>query len=297
MAISAAINRDDPSGLRLWDEADGWYYDAVQNPEKAYGFQLKVRSMVGLIPLFAAQILDHSWFDKLPNFKARYEWLLMNRPDLSMGIMCIWTPDGQRCLLSIVNFDRLKLILQRTLDEAEFLGDFGPRSLSKFHRDHPYVLSVGDREWTVRYEPGDSTTKLFGGNSNWRGPIWFPTAFMLITALRVYDRFYGHMLTIECPLGSGRQMTLNEIAIELGRRLIGLFLPGGDGRRPCFGDNELLQTDPHFKGHLLFHEFFHGDTGAGLGASHQTGWTGLVAKLVEQQVVDRARRAGSSPAR
>jgi hypothetical protein len=288
MSIAAAINQSESDCMRLWDEQDGWYYDAIQNVDGGgFAGQLKVRSLVGLIPLFAAQILDHSWFDKLPNFKARYEWLMTNRPDLSLGIMCIWTPDGARCLLSIANFDRLKRILERTLDETEFLSEYGLRSLSRYHLAKPFVLSVGDREWTVRYEPGDSTTRLFGGNSNWRGPIWFPTAFMLITALRVYDRFYGDMFTVECPRGSGKHLTLNDVAIELGRRLINLFLPGPDGRRPCFGDHDILQHDPHFKDHLLFHEFFHGDTGAGLGASHQTGWTGLVAKLIEQQAIDR----------
>jgi hypothetical protein len=289
MAIAAAINHDDATGLTLWDEGDGWYYDAVHGTDaRHHERQLKVRSMVGLIPLFAAQILDHSWFDKLPNFKARYEWLMLNRLDLSMGIMCIWTPDGARCLLSIANFDRLKRILERTLDESEFLSPYGPRSLSRYHLEHPYVLNADGQAWTVRYEPADSTTKLFGGNSNWRGPVWFPTAFMLITALRVYDRFYGGMFTVECPKGSGRQMNLNQVAMELGRRLVALFLPDEGGRRPCFGDCALLQEDPHFKDYLLFHEFFHGDTGRGLGASHQTGWTGLVAKLIEQQGVERA---------
>lgn len=286
MAISAAINNDQVAGITLWDEHDGWYYDSIKHVDGNQSHQLKVRSLVGLIPLFAAQILDHSWFEKLPAFKARYEWLLMNRPELSLGIMCIWTPDGQRCLLSITNFDRLKRILERTLDETEFLSEFGLRSLSRYHLDHPYVLSVGDREWTVKYEPAESTTKLFGGNSNWRGPIWFPTAFMLITALRVYDRFYGDMFKLECPKGSGEFKTLNEIAIELGRRLVNLFLPNQDGHRPCNGPNP-IHHDPHFKEHLNFHEFFNGDTGQGLGANHQTGWTGLVAKLVEQQAIDR----------
>jgi hypothetical protein len=294
MAIAAAINHDEAAGLTLWDETDGWYYDAVHGTRQHLDRQLKVRSMVGLIPLFAAQILDHSWFDKLPNFKARYDWLMINRPDLSLGIMCIWTPDGARCLLSIANFDRLKRILDRALDETEFLSDFGPRSLSRYHLDHPYALSVGDQKWTVRYEPAESMTRIFGGNSNWRGPVWFPTAFMLITALRVYDRFYGEMFTLECPRGSGRHKTLNQIAIDLGRRMISLFLPDGHGRRPCFGQRDLLQHDPHFKDHLLFHEFFHGDSGAGLGASHQTGWTGLVAKLIEQQAIDRAGEAGEA---
>jgi hypothetical protein len=292
MAIAAAINRDPEAagGLTLWDEADGWYYDAIHGVGAHVDRPLKVRSLVGLIPLFAAQILDHSWFERLPNFKARYEWLMMNRPDLSLGITCIWTPDGARCLLSIANFDRLKRILQRTLDETEFLSDHGLRSLSRRHLDEPYVFSVEGQEWAVRYEPGESTSKMFGGNSNWRGPIWFPTAFMLITALRVYDRFYGRTFTVECPCRSGRHMTLNEVAIELGRRLTRLFLRDETGRRPCCGDQPLLQTDPHFRDHLLFHEYFHGDTGAGLGASHQTGWTGLVAKLLEQQAIDRDRK-------
>jgi hypothetical protein len=290
MAIAAAINHDEAAGITLWDEEDGWYYDSIHNVDHSGSQMLKVRTLVGLIPLFAVQILDHSWFEKLPNFKARYEWLMMNRPDLSLGIMCIWTPDGQRCLLSIPNFDRLKRILQRTLDETEFLSTYGLRSLSRYHLDHPYVLSVGDRQWTVKYEPAESTTKLFGGNSNWRGPIWFPTAFMLITALRVYDRFYGDMFTLECPRGSGTHKSLNEIAIELGRRLINLFMPDENGRRPCCGDHPLLNHDPHFKDYVLFHEFFHGDSGAGLGASHQTGWTALVAKLIEQQAIDRARK-------
>ncbi|MDB5319307.1 MAG: hypothetical protein JWN40_938 [Phycisphaerales bacterium] len=288
MAIAAAINRGEAAGNTLWDEEDGWYYDSIKNVDSTVSTKLKVRSLVGLIPLFAAQILDHSWFEKLPNFKARYDWLMTNRPDLSLGMMCIWTANGARCLLSIANFDRLKRILERTLDETEFLSEFGLRSLSRYHLAKPYVLSVGDREWTVRYEPAESTTRLFGGNSNWRGPIWFPTAFMLITALRVYDRFYGEMFTVECPRGSGQLLTLNQVAIELGRRLVNLFLPDENGKRPCFGDNPLLQHDPHFKDHLLFHEFFHGDNGTGLGASHQTGWTGLVAKLIEQQALDRA---------
>jgi hypothetical protein len=154
--------------------------------------------------------------------------------------------------------------------------------------EHPYVLKTDGQEWVVRYEPGDSTTRMFGGNSNWRGPVWFPTAFMLITALRVYDRFYGEMFTLECPGGSGQQMNLNQIALELGRRLVSLFLPAENGRRPCFGDCAVLQEDPHFRDYLLFHEFFHGETGRGLGANHQTGWTGLVAKLIEQQGVERA---------
>jgi hypothetical protein len=293
MSIAAAINRDDGVGIPLWDERDGWYYDAIHGVENpSLSQRLKVRSLVGLIPLFAAQVLEHSWFEKLPAFKARYEWLLMNRPEMSMGIVCVWDTGGQKCLLSIANFDRLQKILARTLDESEFLAPHGLRSLSKYHLANPYVLAMGDRQWTVRYEPAESSTRMFGGNSNWRGPIWLPTTFMLMTALRVYDRFYGQMLKVECPTGSGREMTLNEVAMEIGRRVMGLFLPDGDGRRACLGSREGMQGDPAFADYLLFHEYFHGETGAGLGASHQTGWTGVVAKMVEQVVSSRKATKG-----
>ena len=288
MAISSAINEEIVPGLRMWNEQDGWYYDVIHHREghKQRGQQLAVRSLVGLVPLFAAQVLDHTWFEKLPNFKARYEWLLMNRPELAQGMACVWTPDGTRCLLSIVNYDRLQTILRRVLDETEFLSPYGLRSLSRYHLDHPYQLESGQEQWTVRYEPAESVERLFGGNSNWRGPVWFNTAFMLVTALRVYDRFYGEMLQLECPTGSGRMMTLNQIAMEIDRRLCSLFLPDSQGRRPIY-TRDILQRDPHFRDHLLFHEYFNGDTGAGLGASHHTGWTALLAKLLDQQAVAR----------
>ena len=293
MSISAAINQEIAPGVRLWSAEDGWYYDVAHGLEgKGSSRQLKVRSLVGLVPLFAAQVLEHSWFEKLPGFKARYEWLLTNRPELAEGMICVWTPEGTKCLLSIVNYERLKQIMARVLDESEFLSPYGLRSLSRYHLADPFVLSAGGREWTVRYEPAESTTRLFGGNSNWRGPIWFPTAFMLITVLRVYDRFFGDGTKFECPTGSGNLLTLNEVAVELGRRMCGLFLPDAQGRRPIYNNHELLQQDPSFRDLLLFHEFFNGDTGEGLGASHQTGWTGLVTKLLEQQAVHRRETAG-----
>ena len=297
MSISLAINQELSPGVKLWDEKDGWYYDVAHglDGQKESARQLKVRSQVGLVPLFAAQVLEHSWFEKLPAFKARYEWLMRNRPELTEGMVCVWTPDGNKCLLSIVNYDRMKIILRRLLDENEFLSKFGVRSLSKYHLANPYMLSAGGREWTVRYEPAESTNRLFGGNSNWRGPIWFPTAFMLITALRVYDRFFADGTRIECPTGSGNLMTLNEIAIELGRRMCMLFLPDESGRRPMNDDHKTLQTDVNFRDVLPFHEFFNGDTGEGLGASHQTGWTGLVAKLLEQQAIHRLTVAPVKP--
>ncbi len=290
MAISAAINETDGRGVNLWNDKDGWYYDVVHavDDHDRPARQLAVRSLVGLVPLFAAQVLEHSWFDKLPNFKARYDWLMENRPELSSGIACIWTPDGHRCLLSIVNYDRLRTILRRTLDETEFLSPYGIRSLSRYHQDRPYVLASGPWQWTVCYEPAESSSRLFGGNSNWRGPVWFPTGFMLITALRVYDRFYEENFTLECPTGSGRMMTLNQIALEIGRRMCALFLPDRDGNRPMY-TCPLMRNDPYFRDCLLFYECFNGDTGQGLGAIHQTGWTGLVAKLLDQQAVARSR--------
>ena len=289
MAISAAINQEISPGVKLWNEDDGWYYDVAHGMDGQADSSrpIKVRSLVGLVPMFAAQVLEHSWFEKLPNFKARYEWLMMHRPELSEGMICVWTPDGAKCLLSIVNYDRLKIILARVLDEKEFLSPFGIRSLSRYHLANPFILTAGGREWTVRYEPAESHNRLFGGNSNWRGPIWFPTAFMLVTALRVYDRFFEEGTKVECPTGSGNLMTLNQVAMELGRRMCNLFLPDSEGRRPMNGTREALQRDPDFRESLLFHEYFNGDTGEGLGASHQTGWTGLVAKLLDQQAAYR----------
>jgi hypothetical protein len=291
MHIAAAINGQIDQGLALWDETDGWYYDEVHGLHGDHHdvTALRVRSQVGLIPLFAAMVLDHKWFDQLPAFKARYEWLLTNRPEFGGGMMCIWTPDGARCLLSIVSHQRLMRILQRTLDESEFFSPFGVRALSRYHLKNPYTLAIGDQCWQVRYEPGESTTRLFGGNSNWRGPIWFPTNFMLITALRVYDRFFGSQFKIECPTGSGRMLTLNEVALEIGNRMCNLFLPDEDGVRPIYRNQPLCQRDPAFGENPLFYEYFHGDNGSGLGASHQTGWTGLVAKLLDQQAAAHTR--------
>jgi hypothetical protein len=257
---------------------------------------LKVRSQVGLVPVFACQVLEHNWFEKLPNFKARYEWILTNRPELTEGMVCVWTPDGTKCLLSLVNYDRLKRVLQRTLDEGEFLSPYGVRSVSRYHLANPYVLNTAEREWTVRYEPAESTTRLFGGNSNWRGPVWFPTNYMLVTALRVYDRFFEEGMEIECPTGSGKVMTLNDAAIEIDRRLNSIFLRNADGRRPVFGNRDILQRDPNFRDYMLFFEYFNGDTGEGLGASHQTGWTGLVAKTLEQQAIHRRKAAALAAA-
>ena len=275
----------------MWHEADGWYYDVIHRREEGreVAEPLLVRSLVGIVPLFAAQVLESRWFEKLPYFRSRYEWLLSTRKEFAGGIACVWTPDGHKCLLSIAHEDRLRRILRRVLDESEFLSSHGIRSLSKYHQEHPYVLGCSGSDLSVNYEPGESTTPMFGGNSNWRGPVWMPMVFMLVTALRVYDRFYGESLQLECPTGSGKHLSANGVAMEIGQRAAALFVPDASARRPMFR-HELQQTDPHFKDLLLFPEFFHGDTGQGLGAMHQTGWTGLIAKLLDQ--VAHHREAG-----
>jgi hypothetical protein len=210
-------------------------------------------------------------------------WFLRNRPDLRNHFVRERRPDGaSRRLLALVSGDRLRRVLRYMLDEAEFLSPHGIRGLSRYHRDHPYVLPVDGVEHRVAYEPGESTTGLFGGNSNWRGPVWFPMNFLLIEALQRFDYFYRGTFTVEFPTGSGRQLTLSDVAAELSRRLTRIFLRGPDGRRPVHGDAARFRDDPQWRDLLLFYEYFHGDTGAGIGASHQTGWTGLVAKLLQQ---------------
>ena len=237
--------------------------------------------MVGLIPLFAVETLESKMLDQLPDFKKRLEWFLDNRPDLTTG--CVRNPsDGDRRLLSVVGRDRLRRVLKVMLDESEFLSDYGIRALSRHHKVHPYVLYVNGTEHRVDYEPAESTTALFGGNSNWRGPIWFPVNYLIIESLQRFHHFLGDDFKVECPTGSGQMMSLWEVAGNLSRRLSRIFLRGADGRRPVFGGIEKFQTDPHWRDLILFHEYFHGDNGAGIGANHQTGWTGVVAKLLQQ---------------
>jgi len=211
------------------------------------------------------------------------QWFLDNRPDLTDGVICKQTPDqGEHHLLSVVDPDRLRRVLRTMLDEREFLSPFGIRALSRVHRERPYVLQVKGREHRVDYEPGESSTGLFGGNSNWRGPIWFPVNFLLIEALQKFHHYLGDGFTIECPAGSGTMMTLWDVSAELSRRLSSIFLRDASGNRPVYGGLDRIQRDPHWRDLILFHEYFHGDTGVGLGASHQTGWTALVAKLLQQ---------------
>ncbi|MDV2502869.1 MAG: glucosidase [bacterium] len=266
----------------LWDETDGFYYDVLHLPDGGH-LPLKVRSIVGLIPLFAVETVDPELLDRLPDFKRRMEWFINHRPDLTQDCACMRTSgqEGRR-LLAVVDPDRLRRVLNVMLDEREFLSPYGIRSLSQHHRGHPYTYTVNGMEYRVDYEPGESSTSLFGGNSNWRGPVWFPVNFLIIESLQKFHYYLGDDYTVECPTGSGQMLTLWEVAAELSRRLTRLFLRGSDGRRPVYGDATKFQSDPHWQDLVLFYEYFHGDTGAGLGASHQTGWTALVAKLLQQ---------------
>jgi hypothetical protein len=238
--------------------------------------------MVGLIPFFAVAVLDPALLKKTPGFTARMEWYLHHRPDLAK-LVSRWQEHGagERHLLSLLRGHRMKCLLRRMLDETEFLSDHGIRALSKIHESQPYRIEVGGLMHEVSYWPAESRSGLFGGNSNWRGPVWMPMNFLIIESLQRFHHYYGDDFKVECPTGSGKFLTLNEIANELSHRLEKLFLKGEDGQRPVLKYHPKLATDPHFKDYILFHEYFHGDTGRGVGASHQTGWTGLVAKLLQ----------------
>jgi len=244
---------------------------------------MKVRSMVGLIPLFAVETLEPEVVDKLHGFKRRMQWFVDNHPELRDHIETTTRPDGgTRRLLAIVGRQQLPRVLRFMLDESEFLSPHGVRAVSRYHRDHPYVLQLDGMEHRVDYEPAESSSGLFGGNSNWRGPVWFPVNYLLIESLQKFHYFYGDALTVEFPTGAGTTLDLWKVAGELSRRLTRIFLRDGDGRRPVYGGTEKFQRDPHWRDLILFYEYFHGDNGAGIGAGHQTGWTGLVAKLLQQ---------------
>jgi hypothetical protein len=239
--------------------------------------------MVGLIPLFAVATIEPDVLAALPGFKKRMQWFIDNRPDLTANINCARTPGmGERRLLAIAYRSRLESVLRFMLDENEFLSPHGIRAISRFHKDDPYILKVDGREHRVDYEPAESSSGLFGGNSNWRGPVWFPVNYLLIESLQKFHHYYGDDFKVECPTGSGNLMNLWEVSQELSRRMSRIFLKDDAGRRPVFGESEKQQSDPHFRDNVLFYEYFHGDNGSGVGASHQTGWTGLVAKLLQQ---------------
>jgi hypothetical protein len=280
--IANAMNGGTGECTSLWDEEDGFFYDVLHLPDGSR-HPLKVRSMVGLIPLFAVETLEPEALDRLPAFKRRLEWFIENRPDLTRHVACMRTPGrGERRLLAVVWPDRLRRVLTRLLDETEFLSPYGVRALSRFHREHPYVLTVDGHEHRVSYEPAESSSGLFGGNSNWRGPIWFPVNYLLIESLQKFHHYLGDDFRVECPVGSQQTATLAEVATLLSQRLSRIFLLDDAGRRPVLGEREVFQADEHWKHLVPFHEYFHADTGAGVGASHQTGWTALVAKLLQQ---------------
>jgi len=269
----------------LWDNEDEFYYDMLRLADGSSRY-IKVRSMVGLIPLLAVETMDQDLLEKLPDFRERLEWFLRNRSDL-VGDAASVTQTGEhdRRLFAIVSESRLRAILRRMLDTNEFLSPYGLRSVSRWHAEHPYQLRVNGWDvGQVDYEPAESRSGLFGGNSNWRGPVWFPLNYLLIEALQKFDWYYGPTFTVEHPVGSGRMLTLWEVSVELSRRLIGIFIRH-EGRRAVFGGVTKMQTDEHWRDLIPFHEYFHGDNGAGLGATHQTGWTALVAKLIQQSGV------------
>jgi mannosylglycerate hydrolase MGH1-like protein len=280
--IAHAMDHRGDDGLELWDEDDGFFYDVLHLSNGDH-VKMRLRSMVGLIPLFAVETLEPDIVDRLPGFKRRLQWFVDNRADFREHIEMIETPGGgMRRLLSIVNRQQLPRVLRFMLDEAEFLAPHGIRALSQRHREQPYMLALNGLHYEVRYEPAESSTGLFGGNSNWRGPVWFPVNYLIIEALQKFHYFFGDDLKVECPTGSGQVMNLWDTAAELSRRLTHIFLRNTEGRRPVFGSMEKFQHDPQWRDYVLFYEYFHGDNGAGLGASHQTGWTGLVAKLLQQ---------------
>ncbi|GAA4415561.1 glucosidase [Nibrella viscosa] len=278
--IAGAMSNVGNQGINLWDDEDEFFYDVLHTPNNER-IKLKVRSMVGLIPLFAVEVLDDEILQAQPEFANRLRWFLENRPELA-SLVSRWQEPGkgERHLLSLLRGHRMKKLLKRMLDETEFLSAYGIRALSRYHHDHPYEFWANGNKFTVTYQPGESDSGLFGGNSNWRGPIWFPVNYLLIESLQRFHHYYGDDFKVEYPTGSGQYATLNEIAQALANRLAGIFLTSEDGRRPVFGHNEKLQNDPHFRDYLWFYEYFHGDNGRGVGASHQTGWTGLIAKLI-----------------
>ncbi len=279
--IAAAVDPVGEHPDEMWDEEDGFFYDVLRLPDGS-GTRLKVRSLVGLLPLCATTVIEAELIDRYPAISARVLAFFERNRDLLTNIADPLVPGVQgRHILSLVNEEKLRRMLARMLDEERFLGPHGIRSISRWHLEHPYVFEAGGVEHRVQYEPAESTTRMFGGNSNWRGPVWFPMNLLLVRALLQQYRYYGDELKVECPTGSGTMMTLFEVAQELSRRLVGTFVRGADGRRPVYGGSERFQEDPHWRDLILFYEYFHGDNGAGLGASHQTGWTGLVARLIQ----------------
>jgi hypothetical protein len=281
MYIAHAMNNIAGAGIELWDAEDEFFYDVLHLDHTNQ--RLKIRSLVGLIPLFAVETIEPVLLEQLPRFNRRMEWFLNNRPDLARLVSHWDVPGmGRRRLLALLRGHRMKCVLKRMLDPQEFLSDYGVRSMSKYHAAKPYLLQINDTEYRVDYEPAETSTDIFGGNSNWRGPIWFPMNYLIIESLQKFHHYYSDDFRVECPTGSNHYLSLKEVAGELARRLICIFTRNKDRQRPVFGNNPLFQSDPHWCDYPLFYEYFHGDNGTGLGANHQTGWTALVAKLIQQ---------------
>jgi len=281
LRIAGAMDRVGIHPDELWDEEDGFFYDLLLLPDGA-AQRIKVRSVVGLLPMCATTVIDPELVERFPNLLDKVDRFCQRNANLIANIASPTKPghDG-RFLFSPLTEEKFRRVLTRMLDEERFLGPHGVRALSRWHKDHPYILKVHGQEYRVEYMPSESTNGMFGGNSNWRGPVWMPVNALIIRALMVRYRYYGDAFTIECPTGSGVQMTLFEVAKELSRRLVSTFLNDANGRRPVFGGAGKFQDDPNWHDCILFYEYFHGDNGAGIGASHQTGWTGIVAKLIE----------------
>jgi hypothetical protein len=264
----------------LWDDEDEFFYDVLKKP----GFppeKLRVRSLVGIFPLLAVEVIDDELLNAQQDFAERLRWVLANRPEMAK-MVSRWGEKGkdEKHLLSLLRGHRMKKILYRMLDESEFLSDHGIRALSKYHEAHPYTLDIDGLQFSIKYTPGESDTAVFGGNSNWRGPVWMPANYLIIESLKRFHDYYGDDFKVEYPTHSGNFFSLKEIAAKLAQRVVSLFTRDEKGNRPIYGDNALLQSDPHFKDYVLFFEYFHGDSGLGLGASHQTGWTALVSRLL-----------------
>src|SRR5215472_10314085 len=290
--IARAMNHMGDDGLSLWNEDDGFFYDVLHSTDGT-SLPLRVRSLVGLMPLYAVQSMNPELVDGMPAFKRWLKWFLQYRSDLTANLGAMHV-ESETCpkLFSVTNRTQLERILKVMLDEDEFLSPHGIRALSAYHRKKPYMVELDGQSHVVDYEPAESETGFFGGNSNWRGPIWFPANYLMIHALRRFHKYYGDTLKVECPTRSGRMVDLNEAADEISRRLISTFQRDEQGRRPVLGKNEKFQSDPYWRDYIPFHEYFHGDTGAGVGASHQTGWTGLVANMIDEIFTKQKRPVG-----
>jgi hypothetical protein len=279
--IAHAMNSTNPDKMSLWDDEDGFYYDILRHTD-GRAVRIKVRSMVGLISLCANSIVTPDAIDKMPHFMERVTWFVKNHPELVSDIHRPGVRGANNTyLISLLTEDKLRRVLARMLDENEFLGPYGIRSLSKVYAEHPYTVQLGAQSFGIEYAPAESLTGAFGGNSNWRGPVWFPINALIIRALLNLYAYYGNDFKVECPTGSGKQMNLFEVSKEIAARLEKTFLRDSTGKRPVYGGTEKFQTDPHWKDNILFYEYFHGDNGAGLGANHQTGWTGLISVLLK----------------